>query len=492
MLRFIIYAMIYLGSALMAYNIYCFARFARDILVREQWGRDRWVLQLPIALLVLFLIGYLAVGFFGAPDLIISGVLFGGSVFVWLMVLLLRRITEQVQENERLQARLLAAEESSRVKTRFLSSVSHDMRTPLNAILGLNELTLRREDLSGPVRENLRKIGTSATHLLGLINDVLDMNRIESGKLTLNREPFAFREFIDQVNVIIQSQCDEKGLKYVYRPGTDMDGSYIGDAVKLRQVLINILGNSVKFTEPGGTVTLAIARTATDAETHMLRFEILDTGIGMDPEFLPRLFDAFTQEGGGENRYGGSGLGMSIAKRIVEAMGGSIAVESRKGAGSTFNVTLPLTVAHAVETPPDAPEAPMPMALSDRRVLVAEDVDINAEILAALLETEGVSIDRAENGRQAVERFADSPPDAYDAILMDLRMPVMDGLEATRAIRALDRSDASTVPIVALTANAFEEDVRTCLEAGMNAHLSKPIEPVLLLSTLQRLIGQRH
>ena len=412
-----------------------------------------------------------------------------------LALVILFSIYSKIQKREKeIEVEKALAEENSRAKTSFLSNMSHEIRTPMNAIIGLDNIALRDPDLTPKTREQLEKIGASAKHLLGLINDILDMSRIESGRMALKNEAFSFREIIGQVNVIIGGQCADKGLTYECEIADGVRDYYIGDDMKLKQVLINILGNSVKFTEAPGTVTLRASQIARDDEGCTLRFEMADTGIGMDREFLPKLFEAFSQEDAtATNKYGGSGLGMAITKNFVEMMKGEIAVESEKGVGTTFTVTVRLgasdRVTEAVETGPDAEVESL---LEGRRVLIAEDVDANAEILTDLLDLEGVTAERAENGRAAVDLFSASPVGYYDAILMDVRMPVMDGLTATENIRALDRPDAGTVPIVAMTANVFDEDVERSLKAGMNAHLFKPVEPERLYAKLAELIRDRQ
>ena len=523
------------------------------------------------------------------------------------------------------------AEESSRAKTSFLSNMSHEIRTPMNAIIGLDNIALRDPDLTPKTREHLEKIGASARHLLGLINDILDMSRIESGRMVLKDEEFSFREFLDQVNIIINGQCLDKGLRYECQIVGQVNDYYFGDDMKLKQVLINILGNSVKFTDAPGSVTLTVEQTERTDEACTLRFQMIDTGIGMDKEYLPKIFEAFSQEDATTtNRYGGSGLGMAITKNFVEMMGGTIQVESEKGVGSTFTVTVSLRASdrsyhrenasllpaglraivvdddevacehaklvlsalkieamsftRAEEALPilkDAFEsdAPYDLLLTDykmpgmsgrdltravrefdggktavimltgynwdiveeetrldgvdailakplfsdsllrtihevllhkngsdapseeirpaekspltgRRILMAEDVDANAEILGDLLELEEMEVERAVNGQRAVEMFSEKPAGYYDAILMDVRMPVMDGLAATESIRALPREDAKVIPIIAMTANVFDEDVERSLAAGMNAHLFKPIEPDKLYAKLAELIGE--
>ena len=387
-----------------------------------------------------------------------------------------------------------AAENASRAKSRFLSRMSHEIRTPINAIIGLDSIALRDESISPHTRDELNKIGTSARHLLSIVNDILDMSRIESGRMELKEEIFSFRDFLEQICIIVDGQCEDKGLRFVCSREEGLEEYYVGDSLKLKQVLINVLGNSVKFTDAPGTITLNAAQTACNDERATLRFEMTDTGIGMDKEFIPKLFEAFSQEDtGNTTRYGGSGLGMAITRSFVEMMGGTIRVESEKGFGSSFTVTV--TVGRAKENEKAATagkDAKSAEVLPDRlHLLIVEDQEMNAEVLADLLELENISSEWAENGKRGVEMFAESEKGRFDAILMDMRMPVMDGLTATREIRKLDRPDASTIPIIALSANAFEEDVRQCLEAGMNAHLSKPVDLDRLKETLGRLLETR-
>ena len=492
MIDWVVRAMIYLGSALMVYNIYGFVHFARRVQRNKDWGRGRIMLYVPIALLVMFLLGYLAVGLFGNPDLIISGILFGGSIFVFIMFLALQGITDRIQQQEQMEAKLTAAEASNEAKSAFLASMSHELRTPMNAILGLDSILLGDQSLAPQVHDRLEKIGVSARHMMELINDLLDMNRIESGQLILKSDVFSVREMLELMNLLIRTRCEEAGLEYRYEATGDADQICIGDGMRLKQVLLGILDNAVKFTPPPGTVTFSAEVTLPREDRCALRFTVRDTGIGMDDSFLPHLFESFTQEDSSStSRYGGRGLGMAIARRVLNMMGGTISAESRKGKGSAFFVNVELQRVDRSADGGAAKSEANDRALGGRRVLIAEDIDLNADIVSDLLELEDVASERARNGREAVEMFCAQPPRYYDAILMDLRMPVMDGLEATRRIRALDRPDARTVPIVALTANAYEEDVRRSLDAGMNAHLSKPADSALLYETLAGLIAEQ-
>ena len=398
--------------------------------------------------------------------------------------------------NQALVEALTSAEEANKAKTAFLSSMSHEIRTPMNAIIGLDSLALNNEDLPAETREYLEKISESAGHLMSLINDILDMSRIEAGRLVLHKEEFSMHELLEQINTMVMTQCEDKGLKYECKVIGEISDYYIGDDMKLKQVLINILSNAVKFTDPPGEVSLTVEQTAVYRDHSSIRFRIRDTGVGMDKTFIPRIFDPFTQEDSSRNsKYGSTGLGMAITKNIVELMNGTISIDSEKGSGTEFTVVVTLTnskTGAASDRQSTAAVTEGPADLKGRRILMAEDVLINAEIMKKIIETSEAEIDHAENGSIALDMFKNSEPGYYDAILMDIRMPAMDGLETTEAIRALDRPDAKTVPIIAMTANAFDEDVQRSLQVGMNAHLSKPVEPDKLYRTLEELIGKRN
>ena len=531
----------------------------------------------------------------------------------------------ELEQKQLLTDALNTAEQANKAKSAFLSSMSHEIRTPMNAIIGLDNIALNDPDVPEKTKEYLEKIGGSAEHLLNLINDILDMSRIESGRMTLRNEEFSFSELLETVNTMFSGQCADKGLEYQCRINGEVDDYYVGDKMKLRQILINILGNAVKFTPEGGSVDLTVERIAKFENQSTLRFTIADTGIGMSKEYMPKLFDTFSQEDSSmKNKYGSSGLGMAITKSIVEMMNGTIEVESEKGVGTTFKVTVTLAASDRKASDPDdreihpdemavlvvdddpvaceharlvlektgivaeiamsGPEAiekvtlrharrdpynlilvdwkmpdmdgvettrrmrevighesaiviltayrwddvfdealeagvdsflPKPLFasavmdeftsavkrksmlsadgggkadLEGRHILLAEDVQINAEIITMILDSRSISVDLAVNGKIAVEKFKASEPGYYSAVLMDMRMPEMDGLEATRTIRALDRADAKRIPIIALTANAFDEDVQRSLQAGLNAHLTKPIQQDALFDTLESLI----
>ena len=397
---------------------------------------------------------------------------------------------DEMAKRQALGEALVAAQEANRAKTAFLSSMSHEIRTPMNAIIGLNDLALRKETLDADTRQYLEKIGASAAHLLDLINDILDMSRIESGNMVLKNEAFSLREVLKRINDMVTTQCDYKGLDYSCSISADAHDNFTGDATKLKEILINILSNAIKFTDAPGSVSLRVEQTAVFEKQSTLKFVVKDTGVGMDSAFIPKVFDTFSQEYDSRtNRYGSTGLGMAITKNIVETMNGSISVESEKNVGTEFTVIIPFRTAEEKAAVARTENNIKAADLNGKRILLAEDVIINAEIMKEVLTVKGAVIDHAENGKAALDMFAAGEEGYYDAVLMDIRMPEMDGLEATEKIRALNRADAKRVPIIAMTANAFDGDVQRSLQAGMNAHLSKPVSPEKLYQTLGELIS---
>ena len=430
------------------------------------------------------------------------------AVAVLFLVILseTRRNTRLLLESQTAQAEVKAAVEANKAKSAFLSNMSHEIRTPMNAIIGLDNIALNDPETPESTKEYLRKISSSAEHLLNIINDILDMSRIESGRMTLKNEEFSFSKLLETINVMISGQCNDKRVEYQCHISPDIEDYYVGDKVKIRQVLINVLGNAVKFTPEGGQVSLDVKRKAHYGGHSTIEFTVADTGIGISEDFMPHLFETFAQEdSSATNRYGSSGLGLAITKNIVEMMNGDISAVSTKGKGTTFTIVITLDDAEpvfvnsvidefktALRNKNAMLEELSAVDLTGRHILLAEDVDVNAEIMMMVLSSKQIEAERAENGKVAVDMFRDHEEGYYDAILMDMRMPEMDGLEATRIIRAMDRKDSKNIPIIALTANAFDEDVQRSLQAGLDAHLSKPVQPESLFETLELYLGKRE
>ncbi|MDO5560547.1 MAG: ATP-binding protein [Oscillospiraceae bacterium] len=376
----------------------------------------------------------------------------------------------------------------------FLSRMSHEMRTPINAILGLTAIAQQNINDAQAVSASLSKIDSSAKFLLALINDVLDMSNIQSGKMILRNDDIYFREFIEEINVIMRSQAMDADVDYNSVINGPIDDVYVGDAKKLKQVLVNIISNAVKFTSAGGRVRFVIQMESKNTEYAVIRFKISDTGIGIDKNYMQYLFDAFSQENGGLTaQYGGTGLGLAICKSLVELMDGKIDVVSRKGVGSVFIVEVKLGVSTKADkrSRVRAGQIKQNYDFSGRRVLIADDHKINIDIAKNLLSSTGAIVDCAFNGEEAVGQYLVSEEFYYDAVLMDIRMPVMDGLCAAKKIRESGRADSKSVPVIAMTANAFEEDIEKSKESGMNAHLAKPIDPIVLFTSLQRHMDNR-
>ena len=383
-----------------------------------------------------------------------------------------------------------AAKAANEAKTVFLSNMSHDMRTPMNAIIGYAALLDRDASQPDKVRTYSSKIAASGRNLLDMINNVLDMSKIESGQSALNTAQFSMKELLEELEAAVQPQALEKRQSLEVRSCSLKAERFLGDKLRLSQILLNLLSNAVKYTPKGGHIELSILELPeTSGEYAHLCFQVRDDGVGISPEYLTHIFDPFTRENNTTaSGILGIGLGLTITRNLVEQMGGTIRAESTQGQGSTFRVELELRyAAQPVQTEAPAPR-PGAKGLDGRRVLAAEDNDINAEILEALLSREGVVCERTFNGQEALERFRQSRPGYYDAVLMDIQMPVMNGYECARAIRELDRPDAKTIPIVAMTANAFAEDVHSSMDAGMNAHLAKPVDMEKLKDVLENLI----
>ena len=381
-----------------------------------------------------------------------------------------RKIAERAQQE---------AEHANSAKQDFLSSMSHDIRTPMNAIIGMTSIAMANTHNQEQVQECLRKIELSSNHLLGLINDVLDMSKIESGKMTLNIAPISLREVMDSIVNIVQPQVRAKNLQFDTDVHDILAENVRCDSVRLNQVLINLLGNSVKFTQDNGSVRVSLYQEALPEDTSRVRthFLVSDTGIGMSREYQEKLFDSFSREDNAQvQKTEGSGLGMAITKYIVDAMDGTIAVRSELDKGTEFHVTFDLEKAKEQELDAaEKNEEAVDLELKGKHILLAEDNELNWEVAKELLSDLEIELDWAENGEICVAQFKRAPVGYYDAVIMDVRMPVMNGYEATRAIRELERED-SDIPVIAMTADAFSEDIQKCLECGMNDHLAKPID----------------
>ena len=384
---------------------------------------------------------------------------------------------------------LRMAENASKAKTDFLSNMSHDIRTPMNAIFGISQLMEHEIDQPDKLRGHIAKLQSSSQHLLSLINDVLDMSRIESGKAALHIEPINLPEQLEQITDIVRASANEHDQTLTVDTQNLLHENVLGDSTRLRQVLINVLSNAVKYTPDGGAILFEAHELPRDGHTYArYQFRITDNGIGMTPEFQQHIFDPFARaESSVTNKVQGTGLGMAITKNLVEMMGGTIRVESALGKGSCFEIMLEFKIdTSAAAAKPEASAPDGASTLNGMRFLCAEDNAINAEILEALLEMAGASCTIYPNGKELVDAFANVQPGQYDMILMDVQMPVMNGYEATRAIRASANPLGQTIPILAMTANAFSEDVQHSLDAGMDAHLSKPVDLKALEETVRK------
>ena len=385
---------------------------------------------------------------------------------------------------------LQTAENANKAKTDFLSNMSHDIRTPMNAIIGMTSLIRHDAGNKDKVIEYADKIDISSQHLLGIINDVLDMSKIEAGKTVFKYTDFSILDFITKLNTIFHSQIDEKNQTLTIIKENIRHEWVNGDQVHLMQIFSNLVSNAVKYTQEGGKIHFLVEECETKSSVYAkYRFLVSDNGMGMSADFKDTIFDAFTRaESSMTNKIQGTGLGMAITKNLVEAMGGTIDVESELGQGSCFEVLIDLRIAEdrfvssAEQAEKDEPAGNV---LKGMRFLCAEDNELNAEILMELLKIEGAECTICENGKRVLEAFEQSAPGDYDMILMDVQMPVMNGYEATKAIRRSSHELAKTIPIIAMTANAFSEDIQHSLAAGMNAHVSKPVEMKVLEKTIR-------
>ena len=483
----LIYGMIYLGSALMLCNIFQYIRFSKHISERGDWRKEQITLTLPIVLLVLFLCGYLGVGLFGHPDLLVSGILFGGSIFVAVILRLIRRIADHIQENEQLEARLLAAEKASEAKSFFLSNMSHDIRTPLNAILGYIMLAQREGQTKEDEEQYLRKIDVAGHQLLSIVNDVLEMSRIESGKLELEPEVINIETNVREAAELMNGQMAAKHIRY--RVDCEVEQTCVlCDGNRLDRVIMNLLSNAWKFTPEGGEVTLSLRQTGKNPESGCYELRVKDNGIGMSPEFAENIFLPFERERTSTvGKTQGTGLGMAITKKIVDLMEGDIRLYTEKGKGSEFIITF--TLPYALEQSGQPNSKCTCMEGRTIRFLLAEDNPINREIATLILTDLGCLVETAEDGDKAVKKLVSQKPGYYQAVLMDIQMPVMDGYEAARTIRSLPDKELAGIPIIAMTANAFKEDQDAAREAGMQGHIAKPIDIDAMKKTLKEVLS---
>lgn len=392
------------------------------------------------------------------------------------------------EKNEELEKALQAAESATQAKTEFLSRMSHDIRTPMNAIIGLTHLAKDEEDVN-VIKEYLYNIESSSDFLLGLINDILDMSKIENGDLKLKDEVFSKEDFVHSIITVIKPLMDDKNIQFDFR----LEGSpdcLRTDKLRFNQIFFNLLSNASKFTAPGGKVEFIISDLPKKDEKVGLHFVIRDNGIGMSPEFLPHMYDPFAQERSSlVDSSKGTGLGLPIVKSLVNAMGGTISVKSKQGVGTEFVIDLYFYPATLDETT-DISAPAVRENLQGTNILLVEDNEINIYVANIILERVQCVVTVARNGQEAIDIFSASQENSFDAILMDVRMPVMDGLTATKEIRKLNRKDAATIPIIAMTADAFEDQQKKTIEAGMTYHLSKPIDPSLLYHVLSTYLVQ--
>lgn len=410
-----------------------------------------------------------------------------------------RDITEEklreLMYQKQLKASMEDAQRANISKTAFLQRMSHDIRTPLNGIVGMIHIAEKYKNDVDKLRECRQKALQSTDYLQKLINNVLDISKLESGSLMLEYKSFDLVELLSNNVTVVAMSAYENGVRFEggVEANTIRHRYLIGSPVHLSRVLMNLASNAIKYNHFHGTVNVHCEELSDDGNIAVFKFVCSDTGLGMSEEFQKHAFDVFAQEGKqSTTTFSGSGLGLSIVKDIIELMGGMIELESKENVGSTFTVTVPFKIDHSVENNDSQNDScPQSMELSGKRVLLVEDNAINMEIAYAILEEEHLNITEAKNGKEALEIFQNSKLNEYDVIIMDVMMPVMDGLEATKAIRMLEREDAKKIPIIAMTANAFEEDRKACLDAGMDEHIGKPIDIPLLKRTITKAIGDR-
>ncbi|WP_424245250.1 PAS domain S-box-containing protein [Elusimicrobium posterum] len=381
-----------------------------------------------------------------------------------------------------------AAQVAAKAKGEFLARMSHEIRTPLNAVIGMSNIAKNSIDNKEKTLHSIDEILTASHHLLGILNNILDMSKIESGKFEMDSACFNIATSFESVSSIITQRAGEKNIKFTVDTSEVKDLVVVGDKLRLNQVLVNLMGNAVKFTNAGGNIDFSVKIAEENDEKAAVLFTLKDDGIGMTKEQTEKLFKAFEQADNTiATRFGGTGLGLAISQNLINMMGGNIEVESKPGEGSKFYFTIPFEKNECFVS--EDTEKVEKLDLASKRILLVEDIDINRIIVCDILSTTGVKIDEARNGKEAVEMFAAAPDGFYDLIFMDVQMPVLNGYEATKQIRLLDKPNAQNVPVIAMTANAYKEDVERALESGMNGHLSKPIDTVALIKTLAKYLS---
>lgn len=479
------YILVFGGSALMAFNIYSYIVFEEKIKKQKYASKVRKLFFIPIILLILFFIGYVVVGIL-EDSLVVGFILFGGSIFVYAMLWFMKRAVGKIQENEHIEAQLEVAEEANKAKNFFLSNMTHDLRTPLNAIIGYTELFKKDRNAIEEHQDYVDKIDKAGHQLLEIINNVLEMSQIENGKLELEPGLANLEESVNKVVAMAKPKAEEKGLNFV--SSVDVENKWaMFDSNLMNRVLVNLLSNAIKFTDAGGSVSLSLKQTGKDNEMGHYEFHIKDNGVGMDPELVENLFKPFERERTSTvSKLQGTGLGLAITKSIVDLAGGKIEVITDKGKGTEVIVSVSLETREDVEE--KVVEKNDNIRFDGYKALLVEDNLINLEIAQMLLSSLGFKYDSAENGKVAVEKISMSKPGDYDVVLMDIMMPVMDGYEATKAIRSLPDRQLASIPIVAMTANALKEDVQMAKEAFMDGHIGKPIDINHMVNTLKTVL----
>ena len=490
-MEIVVNLMIYLGIVLMLNNIIGYIKYERYVMREGIWERDPRILYIPIFLLILFFLGYFGVVLFGKPGILIALILLGGSIFVFAMLQIMHIVTRRIREGDKLKADLEAAEKANVSKTVFLSSMSHDIRTPLNAIIGYTNLAKDNAITIEQAQDYFSKIGASGRQLQELIDDILEMSRIESGKIKLDEEPEDLIAVMDEIRDMFSVQMQQKEMDFSVITDSVQDRYAVCDKTLIERVLLNLVSNAYKYTEKGGRIKVELTEEkSASGGKNTYEFSVSDNGIGMTKEFVSKVFEAFEREQTSSvSGIQGTGLGMAITKNIVDLMGGTIDMITSPGQGTEILVKVDLEPCEQSSVKSAKPaDDRSDISFEGSRVLLVDDVEVNREIAVMLLESMGFKTDIAVNGKDAYDKVAASEAGYYNVVLMDIQMPVMDGYEATEKIRAIDDPYISNIPIIALSANAFDEDKKKAREAGMSGHISKPIDPEEMLSVLSEIV----